>query len=172
MLKTMLFVAALGGAVWPGWTLAAADDDKEEAKDLGTYQVGQRRGVDLNLDEVKIDEPTLEKPKLEIDASSLLGSFKPKLPDRVREPVPVSTPAPEYPRAAAVAGVEGKVLVEFTINAQGRTEDIDILSAEPRGMFERAAQRAVADWRFQPYQVNGQAQPKRMQQTLTFKLSN
>jgi len=69
-----------------------------------------------------------------------------------------------------VAGVEGKVVVEFTINSQGRTEDIDILDAQPRGMFERAAQRAVANWRYEPYQVNGQAQAKRVQQTLNFSL--
>lgn len=173
MLKTLLLLAALAGAmVWPGGTLAA-EEEEEDAKNLGTYQVGQRRGVDLELDKTKIKEPTLDRPKLEIDTSGLLDGFKPEpARDRTREPIPVSLPAPEYPREAARAGVEGHVVVEFTINIQGRTEDIDILSAEPRGMFERAAQRAVADWRYQPYQVNGQAQPKRVQQTLTFKLKN
>lgn len=171
MLKTMLFLAALASAaVWPGGTLAAEDEDTD-AKDLGTYQVGQRRGVDIDLDKSKIKEPVLDKPKLEIDTSGLASGFKPGIPrDRVREPVPMNTPAPDYPREAAVAGVEGRVVVEFTINTQGSTEDINILNAEPRGMFERAAQRAVAQWRYQPYQVNGLAQPKRVQQTINFSL--
>ena len=66
------------------------------------------------------------------------------------ELVAVSTPQPAYPPEAARSGTAGQVVVSFTVNSDGSVSNIDIISARPRGVFERNVQAAVRRWRFQP----------------------
>ena len=55
-----------------------------------------------------------------------------------------------YPPAAQRSGTTGQVVVSFTANSDGSVSDINIVSAKPRGVFERSVQAAVRRWRFQP----------------------
>ncbi|MDW8479236.1 MAG: energy transducer TonB [Xanthomonadales bacterium] len=61
---------------------------------------------------------------------------------------------PEYPREAWRRGLEGWVEVALSIGADGRVVDARVVASEPRGVFERAALRAVLQWQFEP---SGQA---------------
>lgn len=83
---------------------------------------------------------------------------------------PLSMEPPRYPRDAYRRGQEGYIVVEFTINAQGTTENVAIVEAEPRGAFERAARRAVSGWTFKPALQNGRPVSQRIRHTLEFKL--
>ena len=84
--------------------------------------------------------------------------------------VPLATPAPEYPRDAMMSGTQGYVVVEFTINLEGGTQDISVVDASPQRTFDQAARRAVARWKFQPLLENGQPVEKRVQRRIDFKL--
>lgn len=84
--------------------------------------------------------------------------------------VPLATPAPEYPRDAMVAGTQGYVLVEFTINLEGSTQDIAVVDASPQRVFDQAARRAVSRWKFQPLLEDGTPVEKRVQRRIDFKL--
>jgi protein TonB len=64
--------------------------------------------------------------------------------------VAVSTPQPAYPPQAQRSGTKGQVVVSFTVNPDGSVGDVNIVSAKPRGVFERNVQSAVKKWRFQP----------------------
>lgn len=64
--------------------------------------------------------------------------------------VPYFTPAPEYPSSLARRGVTGWVLVGLTITEQGRVANAVVLNAEPKELFDAAALKAVADYRFHP----------------------
>jgi len=64
--------------------------------------------------------------------------------------VAVSTPQPVYPPEAKRAGTAGQVVISFTVNTDGSVSDIDIVSARPRGVFERNVQSAVRRWKFEP----------------------
>ena len=66
------------------------------------------------------------------------------------ELVPISTPQPAYPPAAQRAGTVGQVVVSFTVNSDGSVGDVNVVSARPRGVFERNVQAAVRKWRYQP----------------------
>jgi protein TonB len=79
------------------------------------------------------------------------------------ELVPISTPQPAYPPEAARAGTAGEVVLSFTVNTDGSVSNIDIVSAKPRGVFERNAQAAVRRWRFQPI-----ASPQSVTRTFSF----
>lgn len=84
--------------------------------------------------------------------------------------VPLATPAPEYPRDAMMSGTQGYVVVEFTINLEGGTQDISVVDASPQRTFDQAARRAVSRWKFQPLVENGQPVEKRVQRRIDFKL--
>jgi periplasmic protein TonB len=43
------------------------------------------------------------------------------------------------------------------VDEQGRVQDIKLVSGAP--LFARAAQIAVSQWRYRPYQLNGQPVP-------------
>lgn len=66
------------------------------------------------------------------------------------ELVPISTPQPIYPPEAQRSGTAGEVVVSFTVNSDGSVSNIDVVSARPRGVFERNVQAAVRRWKFQP----------------------
>lgn len=50
----------------------------------------------------------------------------------------------------------GAVVVEFTVNERGRTEDISVLESEPPGLMDGEVERAVRRFVFRPRYVDGQ----------------
>ena len=66
------------------------------------------------------------------------------------ELVAVNTPQPAYPPQARRAGTSGEVVLTFTVNTDGSVDNVDVVSARPRGVFERSTQAAVRRWRFRP----------------------
>jgi TonB family protein len=65
--------------------------------------------------------------------------------------------APDYPRDAERTGVEGWVDVEFTIAEDGTTRDLLVRSAQPTGVFDKAAVNSVKRWKFAPILKDGVA---------------
>ena len=62
---------------------------------------------------------------------------------------------PKYPERAERKSIEGWVDLEFTVNARGETQDIVVIDASPKGLFESASTRAVSRWRFEPREFRG-----------------
>jgi TonB family protein len=56
---------------------------------------------------------------------------------------------PTYPVQAAKEGVEGAVLLKFDINAQGNTENIQVISSSPESTFDNAAITALEKWQYE-----------------------
>ncbi|MGY3903533.1 TonB family protein [Aeromonas lusitana] len=63
---------------------------------------------------------------------------------------PLQRVEPVYPYRAQQAGIEGSVTLRFTVDADGRVQDVEVLEAKPKRQFERAAIQAVSKWRYQP----------------------
>jgi protein TonB len=80
----------------------------------------------------------------------------------------VAAKDPVYPTQALREGTRGWVELEFTITASGTVRDIEVVGAEPQGVFDAAASAAVADWRYKPRVVNGQPVAQRSRVTLRF----
>ncbi len=72
-----------------------------------------------------------------------------------RELTPLVRFPPEYPMSANRNGIEGYVLLRFTVTEQGTVADPEIISSEPPGVFDRAAMRSVLRWKYQPQLANG-----------------
>lgn len=94
------------------------------------------------------------------------GGGVPPLPAEEFQPLHVTNPV--YPPHALRNGVEGWVELEFTITEQGLVRDVEVLGAEPRGVFESAATTAVGTWRFKPRLANGRPVAQRSVVTLRF----
>lgn len=88
-----------------------------------------------------------------------------------RDILPVVRVPPQYPRRALNRGIEGWVLLEFTVTASGMVENPRVVRADPESIFDRAAIRAVSRWRYQPQTVNGQpADRPGVQTVISFEL--
>ena len=88
------------------------------------------------------------------------------LPDRDLEQLTATEPT--YPLAALRDRVEGWVEVDFTVTEAGVVREIEVVAAEPRGVFDAAATAAIGQWRFRPRVVNGRPVPQRSSVTLRF----
>jgi TonB family protein len=76
---------------------------------------------------------------------------------------------PVYPQDALAKNISGTVEVEFTVTSEGKVADIQVLSAEPQGMFEQATINALSQSRYQPVQHDGVAVAQRTRLRMRFK---
>lgn len=74
-----------------------------------------------------------------------------------RDVIPLVRIAPDYPPRALSRGLEGWVQVQFTITATGMVRDPMVVNAEPRNIFDDAALKAIARWRYNPKVEGGVA---------------
>lgn len=72
--------------------------------------------------------------------------------------IPIVRIAPEYPQRQAQRGIEGYVDLTFDISTTGQPINIRIVESQPEGVFDRAASRALARWKYRPMLVDGVAQ--------------
>jgi protein TonB len=74
-----------------------------------------------------------------------------------RDVIPLVRINPDYPPRALSRGLEGWVQVQFTITATGTVKDAIVVNAEPRNVFDDAALKAIARWRYNPKVESGVA---------------
>ena len=76
---------------------------------------------------------------------------------------------PEYPDAARRAHIQGSVVLETLIGANGKVQEVTPVSGPPQ--LADAAAAAVRQWKYKPFTVDGQKTPIRTQVTVTFMLA-
>ncbi len=87
------------------------------------------------------------------------------------EYLPIVKVAPVYPRRALQRGIEGYVILEFTVTKQGSVRDPIVIEAEPAGIFEQAAKDAALKFKYKPRVANGEAtEVSGVQNRLTFQI--
>jgi len=84
---------------------------------------------------------------------------------------PGSSP-PRYPNALRTAGVEGRVIVMFVVNEEGRIEPASVRFARSDNpLFEAAVRDALAGMRFGAAEVGGKKVRQLVQMPFVFSLS-
>jgi protein TonB len=86
------------------------------------------------------------------------------------QPRLASRVSPTYPFRAKRRGVEGKVVVRFLVDKQGRVSQSTVVRADPEGVFEQSALKAVRQWRFQPGTKDGRPVATWVQVPIRFEL--
>jgi periplasmic protein TonB len=71
------------------------------------------------------------------------------------EYLPIVKVAPVYPARAASRGLEGYVIVEFTVTRTGTTRDISVVESSS-SLFDRAAVDAAGKFKYKPRVINGE----------------
>ena len=71
--------------------------------------------------------------------------------------VPIFQVPPQYPRRAAERGIEGCVLLEYTVTPLGAVSEPVVVQANPPGIFDRAAIRAALRYKYKPLIRDGVA---------------
>jgi TonB family protein len=100
---------------------------------------------------------------------SLLAALQPvDLPEDLSEKLVLQKVEPSYPAQAVQARLQGPVVLRASIGKDGRVQDLKLI----RGSFllGEAAYRAVKQWRYKPYMLNGQAVEAQTYVTVNFKL--
>lgn len=87
----------------------------------------------------------------------------------IPEPRKLKNVSPFYPAIAKQARVQGVVVLECTIGADGRVQDVKVLRSVP--LLDAAAVEAVRQWVYTPTLLNGVPVPVIMTVTVNFKLS-
>jgi TonB family protein len=76
--------------------------------------------------------------------------------------------APTFPVEARQRGIDGWVDLHFVVGTDGAVSDVEVVGAQPVGMFEQAALDAVRRWRYQPVVRGGRTVSQRAGVRLRF----
>ncbi|MCG9777500.1 energy transducer TonB [Photobacterium damselae] len=108
-------------------------------------------GLDTSISGIAVSAPKFGKIEgaANLGAGINVGSNQ--------QAMPLYRVEPRYPARALKQGAEGYVVLQFTIDTQGRPSNISVLEAKPRRLFERDAMRALRKWKYQAKVIDGQA---------------
>ena len=177
-------IAALAGALfttsmfWLLWSLIETDfdvGDRAEAARIEFSRMRRDTDVATKRDE-KIERerppPTPETPRMAFSQGGIdnnVASLSPIVDARGamsrmtmtagsdRDVIPLVRINPDYPQRALHRGLEGWVQVQFTITPTGTVKDPIVVDAMPKSVFDDAALKAIARWRYNPKVENGVA---------------
>jgi TonB family protein len=83
-----------------------------------------------------------------------------------REPIEAARPSATYPLLAQHMNVQGSVVLQAVIGADGIIQNLHVVSGPP--ILSAAAQQAVREWHFKPVVQNGQAVETKAKITVNF----
>lgn len=83
-------------------------------------------------------------------------------------PKPISTPAPEYPKKAMEAGLEGESEIDFVVTKDGRVVETAFSTPLDPALKESVLD-ATRKWRFQPAVKNGVPVDSRLKTRVGFR---
>lgn len=100
------------------------------------------QGGGLDIGAVNLD------PEVNIDAGIGAGAAS-------GEYLPIVKVAPIYPQRAMQRGLEGWVLLEFTVTPSGSVRDVRVVESQPPGVFDEAARDAALKFKYKPRMIDG-----------------
>lgn len=116
------------------------------------------------MPEPEYDEPNLDnrinmsapRASTDLKVGGLGGAFS------EGDYLPIVKVQPQYPRRALQRGIEGYVIVEYTVTTNGSVRDPKVVEAftldgNPTSIFNRAAVKSALKYKYKPRVVDGQA---------------
>ena len=115
------------------------------------------------------DAPWTNRPTIDVDTGTG-GALPTSLEGEVMEIVLIP---PAYPISAETRGIEGYVVVEYSVTTYGTASDIRVIEAMPEQIFNQSSIDAVAKFKFKPRVVNGAPVESRgLRKKFIFQLNN
>ncbi len=125
-------------------------------------------GVEAISYSIRKNDPSL-KPKDAPPAPP--GAPKVKFVPYDEPPKPLSPIRPKYPEIAKEAGIEGTIVIQVLVGADGLVKDTQILKGIPNTGLDEAATEAVKDIKFKPAEKDGVPQEVWISIPINFKLN-
>lgn len=134
------------------------EPEQQQIVDSVALMPNQIDNVEMN---VNLDLPTIDLTNnmlaMQIALPALHHIQAPAVQGKAdRMVMPLYRVEPRYPRKALRLGKQGYVTLSFDINEKGQVNNIVVLEAQPKHLFEREARRALKKWKYKPMLVNGQ----------------
>lgn len=125
--------------------------DKPELDDTPPPEVPQQDfdQIDGNAAVGQISGPSQVSARLDLNMGGGLAATD-------GEYLPIVKVAPQYPRRALARGLEGEVLVSYTVTRQGTVRD-PVVVQSTNSVFDRAAVDSASRYKYKPRVVDGQA---------------
>lgn len=136
------------------------EPDRDDFKQVD-IPIGTIIGDENSLDRVLAPPPPVKPPAPEPSPV--------RVGPGIRQPIKIGGVDPVYPAIAQAARVQGIVIIEATIGADGHIINARILRSVP--LLDQAALDAVRQWQYTPTMLNGVPVPVIMTVTVTFTLS-
>ncbi|MGA3068041.1 MAG: energy transducer TonB [Tepidisphaeraceae bacterium] len=121
------------------------------------------------------EQTMLPAPAPTVAAPRAFLQIQPLTPQAPAQPAPIRLtlgqgqgrqPSPDYPRQAVLAGEEGTVVAQFTIDTDGRVEDAQATIPSPWPILNQSVLRTIRhDWRFSP------GPPRRYEVAIVFQIN-
>lgn len=157
-----------------------------EADKRAPEEVEQKKVADIHMPERQIEtqydtakpdkpedpeEPPPEMPEPEFDTPDVspdaMNMAAPRINPNLNvkgvgfgggdgEYLPIVKVQPQYPRRALSRGIEGWVIVEFTVTTNGSVRDPVVVEAQPPNVFDRAAMKAALKFKYKPRVIDGE----------------
>lgn len=108
------------------------------------------------MDNITPDTQAVSISNIQLTANINLSAARFGLQATDGEYLPIVKVAPIYPRRALSRGIEGYVIVEFTVTKLGTTRDVRVIEAKPSGIFDRAAVQAASKFKYKPRVIDGE----------------
>ncbi|GAB3105535.1 energy transducer TonB [Aestuariicella hydrocarbonica] len=121
------------------------EDPEEPPPDMPEPEFDQ---PEVNPDALNMSAPRV-KPNLNVKGVGGFGSDG--------EYLPIVKVQPQYPRRALSRGIEGYVIVEFTVTTNGSVKDPVVVDADPPNIFNSAATKAALKFKYKPRVIDGEA---------------
>lgn len=101
---------------------------------------------DVAIGEVVRLESTAEQVDFAVPRAEYAPHFEDLVATKIVQPV--------YPPMAKARQIEGHVVVEFSVREDGMVQNPYVVESEPEDVFDRAALRAIREFRFKPAEVD------------------
>jgi protein TonB len=99
----------------------------------------------------------------------IVGGPPMRLGGDIVPPVKLHYPQPRYTEEGRLSRIQGVVILEAIIDAEGNVHDVKVLKGLPMGLAESATETA-REWKFKPAMLNGQPVPVYLNLTIHFSL--
>ncbi len=89
------------------------------------------------------------------------------------EYLPIVKVAPQYPRRALSRGIQGYVILEYTVTKLGTVKDPVVVEASPKNVFNKAAIKSALRYKYKPRVVDGEPiEVEGVRTKITFQLAD
>ena len=133
------------------------------------------------VQKLKVAQADLSKPQLDMDIPKMdLSIGKGDGPflgagggSSDSEVMPLVRIEPQFPRKAAMRGIEGWVQLQFDVTEAGTISNVQVTDSSPPRMFDSNARRALLKWKYKPKMVEGKPVARKgLRVQLDFKLED